>query len=196
MEAIHVKNADWLMVNLGEHIDRFQHAVYNAKLAKGKTMQERKAEVDAALSWFIYNLKDEMGAQLYPALDVLGLSVADFLELMKAQLRYDSATLDAVFGEARKAKFALETIGSSEQLFRDNLNGPLTQADVDLAWTWVQRYTKMAFTATTNTPNEAFYCAKQRAELMAARADWFARGDADLIMYALGQLEVDARIKL
>lgn len=25
MEAIHVKNADWLMVNLGEHIDRFAH---------------------------------------------------------------------------------------------------------------------------------------------------------------------------
>ena len=197
VRSVGVMTSPYLLLSgLGENIDRLQHALYNARLAKGKTMQERKAEADKALAWFIYNLKDEMGAQLHPALNVLGLSVEDFMGLIKDQLRYDAATLADVFGEAKQVTAAFKVIGSADKLYRDNVIEPLTQEDIDLAWAWVQRFTNAAFTATTNRPREAFRCAEERANWMALRADWFARGDADLLKYALEQLEMDVRIKL
>ena len=185
---------DLLLGALAEHIDRFQHAVYNARKAEEMTLKQRKAEVDQELSWFVHNLKDEMGAQFRPALEVLGISPVEFFALMKAQLRYTDATLAAEFGEAKRVSAIFKVIDTAEKLFRTEVVPPLTKEDTNLAWKWMQRYTVTAFSADSTSPSLAFSAAKQRANLMAARAEWFARGDVDLIKYALGQLETDGRI--
>ena len=185
-----------LLGALADHIDRFQHAIYNTRNAETMALKERKAEVDQVLSWFLYNVRDEMGAQFRPALEVLGLSVEEFFGLMKAQLRYDDAALSTMFGEARKAHKVFQVIDRAEKLFRSEVVAGLTKDDTDLAWQWMQRYTVVAFSEAGHGADEALRAAKKRAALMTARAEWFAKADPDLTAYALGQLEVDGRIKL
>lgn len=186
---------DLLLGALAEHIDRFQHSIYNARLNEQMTLKQRKTEVDKALAWFMHNLKDEMGAQFRPALEVLGISPEAFLGLMKSQLSYDDNDLKEAFGEAKQVSAIFKVIDTVEKLFRSEVVEPLTKADMDLAWKWMSRYTMTAFSAETASSQMALSAAKQRAAEMAARAEWFARGNPDLISYALGQLETDGRIQ-
>jgi antitoxin component HigA of HigAB toxin-antitoxin module len=185
---------DVLLGALQENIHRLNRAVYRHNKPEETNLQ-RKSEIDHVLGWFIHNLPDESGAKLKPVLDVLGLKPVEFLSLLIEQMSYTNADLGNTFGEAKTVSQVFKKI-NFETLFMDVPPQGMTIADLEVARTWVYRYTQTAFLANGPSLGEAYTLAEDRANHMTSFAEMIGRADPDLVTYARNQLIADGRLQL